>query len=117
MDWRLKKQGNNPYLCRNIRIEHFFSNSFMENSVQFNVIEIQQKEGKARVASSTFCHEMAQNEERFEMGVSGDGPLLKFHFSLEGAYTYVSEKAGETSILLPEGIAICIISPILRGRS
>ncbi|SHN20796.1 AraC-type DNA-binding protein [Cyclobacterium lianum] len=103
MDWRLENQDNISYLSRNISIDTFFRDSFIENSVQFGIVEIQQKEGKVLVSGSTFSNEVSAASERFEMGVSGDCPLLKFHFSLEGTYTYESQQANEASIYIPDG--------------
>lgn len=116
MEWRLKKQGNEQYLYRNIVAEEFFRNSYLENSVQYNVVEIKNKEGMAEVACSAFFHKMMPRAAGFEVGVSGDSPVLKFHFTLEGEYSYESLTADETSIHIPESYCNMYYLPILEGK-
>jgi len=116
MKWRLKKQGDEQYLHRNIVMEDFFRNSYIENSVQYNIVETDKKEDGVVIACSAFHHKMMPESTRFEVGVSSDRPILKFHFTLEGGYSYESLTSDETSIHIPESYCNMYYLPILDGK-
>jgi AraC-like DNA-binding protein len=103
-------------LQRNIVTEEFFKNSYIENSVQYNVVETDIKEGGIEVASSAFLHKMTPMSTGFEVGISSDRPILKFHFTLEGEYSFESLSTDGTPIHIPASYCNMYYLPILEGK-
>jgi len=88
----------------------------MENCVQYELIETHKADGKIKIAGPKFSFEETAVEERFEMGILSNCPLIKFHFSLEGAYCYESKKAEQSSVHIPENYCNMFFSPHLDGK-
>jgi AraC-like DNA-binding protein len=59
---------------------------------------------------------MMSKADGFEVGVSSDRPILKFHFTLEGGYSYESRIVDETSIHIPENYCNMFYLPIMEGK-
>ncbi|WP_339713898.1 AraC family transcriptional regulator [uncultured Kriegella sp.] len=116
MKQRLKKQGKEQYPQKNIISEKFFYDSFIGNSVQYDIVESYTKEGRMVVSGSTFSDKVMPVGKRFEMGVSSDCPILKLHFSLEGGGSFESLTADGASIHIPENYCNMFYLPILEGR-
>ena len=116
MRLRLKKHGVEQYLHKNIIGEKLFSNSFIENSVQYYLLESAVKEGTVVVNGSIFPYKKIPFRKNFEMLVSSDCPVLKIHFSLEGGYCYESLKADEYVIDIPENHCNMIYLPTQEGK-
>lgn len=116
MKQRLKKQANEQYPQKNIISEKFFYDSFIGDSVQYDIVESYTKEGRMVVTGSTFSHKIMPVGKRFEIGVSSDCPILKLHFSLEGGCSFESLTANGASIHIPENYCNMFYVPILEGR-
>ncbi len=116
MELRLKKDGNEHYLHKTIKGEQLFSNAHIRNSVRFETIEIDRKEGEATVSGPTYSNKVRPVGKNLEMCVSSNCPILKLHFSLQGAYRHETLENKGFSIHIPESHCNLYYVPSLKGK-
>lgn len=116
MGLRLKQHGDEQYLHKNIKGTKLFDNSFIENSVQFSIVQNALKEGKVSVDGAAFSYKITPARKNFEILVSSDCPVVKLHFSLEGGYNFESLNADEYSIHIPECHCNIFYLPCQEGK-
>ncbi|MDV7139450.1 AraC family transcriptional regulator [Maribacter sp. TH_r10] len=116
MELRLIKEGDKQYLHKNIKGEKLFRNVHIRNSVRFETIEIDLKEGEATVNGTAFSNKVRPDGKNLEMCVSSNCPVLKLHFSLQGGYRHEPLNNEGLSIHIPESHCNMYYVPSLKGK-
>ncbi len=81
-------EEKNKELHREIYVEKLFKNAFIDNAVQFNSVETTNEKGIAIITGIDFSKKKLRFQFDSKIGVSSDEHLIKFHFSLEGTYSF-----------------------------
>ena len=89
-------------LRKEIRVKELFRNSFLDNSVQFNEVEVTTKDNSSFVRGVDFSNAELLQEFNSEICVSSDKHLIKLHFSLEGTYCYQPLRHIKYLVQIPE---------------
>tara|TARA_R110002051_G_scaffold34256_3_gene76287 strand:- start:4147 stop:5118 length:972 start_codon:yes stop_codon:yes gene_type:complete len=107
---------NKELLHKEIRVSKLFKNGFMNNSVQFNEVEVTSKDNSSYVRGIDFCNNELIHEFDSEICVSSDEHLIKLHFSLEGTYCYQPLRHIKYLVQIPENHCNMFYYPITEGR-
>ena len=112
-----EENGNNGELLhREIRVEKLFNDAYVENSVQFNNVEVTNKDGIAVISGIDFYNRKRLFEFESEIGFTSDGHLIKLHFSLEGTYSYQPLSHIKYLVQIPENHCNMFYCPTTEGR-
>jgi len=103
-------------LRKEIRVKELFRNSFLDNSVQFNEVEVTTKDNSSFVRGVDFSNTELLHEFNSEICVSSDKHLIKLHFSLEGTYCYQPLRHIKYLVQIPENHCNMFYYPITEGR-
>ncbi|WP_437371036.1 helix-turn-helix domain-containing protein [Maribacter litoralis] len=103
-------------LRKEIRVKELFRNSFLDNSVQFNEVEVTTKDNSSFVRGVDFSNTELLQEFNSEICVSSDKHLIKLHFSLEGTYCYQPLRHIKYLVQIPENHCNMFYYPITEGR-
>lgn len=103
-------------LRKEIRVKELFRNSFLDNSVQFNEVEVTTKDNNSFVRGVDFSNTELLQEFNSEICVSSDKHLIKLHFSLEGTYCYQPLRHIKYLVQIPENHCNMFYYPITEGR-
>lgn len=103
-------------LRKEIKVKELFDNSFLNNSVQFNEVEVTTKNNSSFIKGVEFSNDEVLQEFDSEICVSSDEHLIKLHFSLEGAYGYQPLKHIKYLVQIPENHCNMFYYPITEGR-
>ncbi|MEP2059897.1 MAG: AraC family transcriptional regulator [Maribacter litoralis] len=88
----------------------------MDNSVQFNEVEVTTKDNSSFVRGVDFSNTELLQEFNSEICVSSDKHLIKLHFSLEGTYCYQPLRHIKYLVQIPENHCNMFYYPITEGR-
>ncbi|MBQ4916258.1 helix-turn-helix domain-containing protein [Maribacter sp. MMG018] len=103
-------------LCKEIHVKQLFKDSYFENSVQFNNVEVTNKEGSSFINGIDFSNPQQLFEFDSEIKVTSDQHLIKFHFSLEGTYSYQPLSHIKYLVQIPENHCNMFYYPTTEGR-
>jgi len=103
-------------LRKEIRVKELFDNGFMDNSVQFNEVEVTTKDNSSFIRGVDFSNGSLLKEFNSEICVSSDEHLIKLHFSLEGTYCYQPLRHIKYLVQIPENHCNMFYYPTTEGR-
>ncbi|MBM1106629.1 helix-turn-helix domain-containing protein [Aurantibacter crassamenti] len=103
-------------LHKNIQVEKLFKDAYIENSVQFNAVEVTNKDGIALISGIDFSNKKKLFEFESEIGVTSDEHLIKLHFSLDGKYSYQPLSHIKYLVQIPENHCNMFYYPTTEGR-
>ena len=103
-------------LQKEIYVEQLFKDGFIENSVQFNNVEIINKDGIAYISGIDFSNSRQLFEFNSEICFTSDAHLIKFHFSLEGTYSYQPLSHVKYVVQIPENHCNMFYYPMTEGK-
>ncbi|WP_276494781.1 helix-turn-helix domain-containing protein [Maribacter zhoushanensis] len=107
---------NKELLRKEIKVNQLFENGFIDNSVQFNEVEVTTKNNSSFVRGIDFSDNQLIHEFDSEICVSSDEDLIKLHFSLEGSYNYQPLKHIKYLVQIPENHCNMFYYPTTEGR-
>lgn len=116
MNWEGEKLMNKELLRKEIRVSQLFKNGFLDNSVQFNQVEVTTKDNSSFVRGIDFSNNQLIHEFNSEICVSSDEHLIKLHFSLEGTYCYQPLRHIKYLVQIPENHCNMFYYPTTEGR-
>ena len=73
---------------KKICVEEIFKDAYIQNSVQFNIVEVTNKDNTAFITGIDFTSAKLLFAFDSEIRVVSDEHLIKLHFSLDGEYSY-----------------------------
>jgi len=100
---------------REIRVEKLFKNAFIANTVQYNTVEINNKNGIAIITGIDFTKRKLLFEFDSKIDVSSDEQLIKFHFSLKGTYAFQPLGHIKYLVQIPDNHCNMMYSPKTKG--
>jgi len=103
-------------LHKELYVEQLFKDGYLENSVQFNNVEITNKDGLAYISGIDFSNSKQLFEFNSEICFTSDEHLIKFHFSLEGTYSYQPLSHVKYLVQIPENHCNMFYYPTTEGR-
>ena len=107
---------NIELLRKEIRVKELFENSYINNSVQFNEVEVTTKDNTSFIRGADFSNTKIIQQFNSEICVTSDEHLIKFHFSLEGAYNYQPLRHIKYLVQIPENHCNMFYYPTTEGR-
>lgn len=107
---------NIELLRKEIRVKELFENSYINNSVQFNEVEVTTKDNTSFIRGADFSNTKLIQQFNSEICVTSDEHLIKFHFSLEGAYNYQPLRHIKYLVQIPENHCNMFYYPTTEGR-
>ncbi|WP_051638133.1 MULTISPECIES: helix-turn-helix domain-containing protein [Maribacter] len=107
---------NIELLRKEIRVKELFENSYINNSVQFNEVEVTTKDNTSFIRGADFSNTKLIQQFDSEICVTSDEHLIKFHFSLEGAYNYQPLRHIKYLVQIPENHCNMFYYPTTEGR-
>ena len=107
---------NIELLLKEIRVKELFENSYITNSVQFNEVEVTTKDNTSFIRGADFSNTKLIQQFDSEICVTSDEHLIKFHFSLEGAYNYQPLRHIKYLVQIPENHCNMFYYPTTEGR-
>ncbi|WP_282179617.1 helix-turn-helix domain-containing protein [Maribacter stanieri] len=107
---------NIELLRKEIRVKELFKNSYINNSVQFNEVEVTTKDNTSFIRGADFSNTKLIQQFDSEICVTSDEHLIKFHFSLEGAYNYQPLRHIKYLVQIPENHCNMFYYPTTEGR-
>ncbi|HDZ04235.1 hypothetical protein LCGC14_0068620 [marine sediment metagenome] len=107
---------NIELLRKDIRVKELFRNSYINNSVQFNEVEVTTKDNTSFIRGANFSNAKLIQQFDSEICVTSDKHLIKFHFSLEGAYNYQPLRHIKYLVQIPENHCNMFYYPTTEGR-
>lgn len=107
---------NIELLHKEIRVKELFENSYINNSVQFNEVEVTTKDNTSFIRGADFSNTKLIQQFDSEICVTSDEHLIKFHFSLEGAYNYQPLRHIKYLVQIPENHCNMFYYPTTEGR-
>lgn len=111
------ENGNSRQLLHKaIYVEKLFKDGYIENSVQFNNVEVTNKDGIALISGIDFSNTKRLFEFDSEIVVTSDEHLIKLHFSLEGTYSYQPLSHIKYLVQIPENHCNMFYYPTSEGR-
>lgn len=75
-------------ITRSIHLSYLLQESFLENTVQFNVIEVSSKDNLAFIDNLDFKGSKFSIGPETEISIHPDEPIIKLHFSLEASFGF-----------------------------
>ncbi|MRH99029.1 helix-turn-helix domain-containing protein [Kriegella sp. EG-1] len=102
MDKGVKNDANARMLHKKVDAKKLFEDSYLENSVQFNVVEIVSSEGVMLIGGIDDADTSQLVAFDSEIRVSCDEPIIKIHFSLEGTYSFQPLSHIDYYVQIPE---------------
>lgn len=103
-------------LRKEIRVDELFNDGFINNSVQFNEVEVTTKANSSFVRGIDFSNSELIHEFDSEICVSSDEHLIKLHFSLEGTYCYQPLRHIKYLVQIPENQCNMFYYPTTQGK-
>ncbi|WP_300027913.1 helix-turn-helix domain-containing protein [uncultured Maribacter sp.] len=103
-------------LRKEIRVDELFNDGFINNSVQFNEVEVTTKANSSFVRGIDFSNSELIHEFDSEICVSSDEHLIKLHFSLEGTYCYQPLRHIKYLVQIPENHCNMFYYPTTQGK-
>jgi len=103
-------------LRKEIRVKELFINSFIDNSVQFNEVEVTTKDNNSFIRGADFSNTKLIHQFDSDICVTSDEHLIKLHFSLEGTYCYQPLRHIKYLVQIPENHCNMFYYPITEGR-
>ncbi|MGB2758543.1 MAG: AraC family transcriptional regulator [Maribacter stanieri] len=107
---------NIELLRKEIRVKELFENSYINNSVQFNEVEVTTRDNTSFIRGADFSNTKLIQQFDSEICVTSDEHLIKFHFSLEGAYNYQPLRHIKYLVQIPENHCNMFYYPTTEGR-
>ncbi|SFR68841.1 helix-turn-helix domain-containing protein [Maribacter stanieri] len=107
---------NIELLRKEIRVKELFENGYINNSVQFNEVEVTTKDNTSFIRGADFSNTKLIQQFDSEICVTSDEHLIKFHFSLEGAYNYQPLRHIKYLVQIPENHCNMFYYPTTEGR-
>ncbi|MDF4221883.1 AraC family transcriptional regulator [Maribacter sp. M208] len=107
---------NKGLLRKEIRVDELFYDGFINNSVQFNEVEVTTKANSSFVRGIDFSNSELIHEFDSEICVSSDEHLIKLHFSLEGTYCYQPLRHIKYLVQIPENHCNMFYYPTTQGK-
>ena len=111
-----QNDGNRKLLHKKICVEELFRDGYIDNSVQFNSVEVTNTNDIAFITGIDFTSNNLLFEFDSEIRVTSDQHLIKFHFSLEGEYSYQPLNHIRYLIQIPENHCNMFYYPTTEGR-
>ncbi|MEO9891801.1 AraC family transcriptional regulator [Aurantibacter sp.] len=103
-------------LHKEIAVKKLFKDAYIESSVQYNIIEVTNKDGIALISGVDFSNKKKLFEFNSEIGVKSDEHLIKLHFSLDGSYSYQPMSHIKYLVQIPENHCNMFYYPTTEGR-
>ncbi|MFC3972060.1 helix-turn-helix domain-containing protein [Maribacter confluentis] len=110
------ENGVRPVLYKNICTKDLFRGSYINNAVQYNTVEVSNKDEIAFITGIDFTNNKLLFEFDSEIRVKSDEHLIKFHFSLEGEYSYQPLSHIKYLVQIPENHCNMFYYPTTEGR-
>jgi AraC-like DNA-binding protein len=109
-------RSNKQILHKKIFVEQLFDDAYLDNSVQFNTVEVTNKNDIAFITGIDFTNTKLLFEFDSEIRVTSDKHLIKLHFSLEGEYSFQPLKHIKYLVQIPENHCNMFYYPTTEGR-
>ncbi|MFX0558282.1 helix-turn-helix domain-containing protein [Maribacter sp. CXY002] len=103
-------------LHKNIAVEELFKDAYIDNSVQFNTVEVSIKDDMAFITGIDFTATKLLFEFDSEIRVTSNEHVIKLHFSLEGEYSYQPLSHIKYLVQIPENHCNMFYYPTTEGR-
>lgn len=107
---------NKGVLRKEIRVNELFENGFIDNSVQFNEVEVTTKDNNSFIRGADFSNIKLIHQFDSDICVTSDEHLIKLHFSLEGTYCYQPLRHIKYLVQIPENHCNMFYYPTTEGR-
>lgn len=107
---------NSDLLRKELREGELFKNGFIDNSVQFNEVEVTTKDNNSFIRGADFSDLNLIHQFDSEICVTSDKHLIKLHFSLEGTYCYQPLRHIKYLVQIPENHCNMFYYPTTEGR-
>ncbi|WP_324028095.1 AraC family transcriptional regulator [Maribacter sp. BPC-D8] len=107
---------NSEFLRKELRVGELFKNGFINNSVQFNEVEVTTKDNNSFIRGADFSDLNLIHQFDSEICVTSDKHLIKLHFSLEGTYCYQPLRHIKYLVQIPENHCNMFYYPTTEGR-
>lgn len=111
-----EKYINTELLRKELRVGELFKNGFINNSVQFNEVEVTTKDNNSFIRGADFSNLDLIHQFNSEICVTSDKHLIKLHFSLEGTYCYQPLRHIKYLVQIPENHCNMFYYPTTEGR-
>lgn len=110
------ENDNRQSLHKKICVEELFNDAYINNSVQYNTVEVSNKDDIAFITGIDFTSTKLLFEFDSEIRVTSDEHLIKLHFSLEGEYSYQPLSHIKYLVQIPENHCNMFYYPTTEGR-
>jgi len=110
------ENDNRQSLHKKICVEELFNDAYIDNSVQYNTVEVSNKDDIAFITGIDFTSTKLLFEFDSEIRVTSDEHLIKLHFSLEGEYSYQPLSHIKYLVQIPENHCNMFYYPTTLGR-
>ena len=107
---------NKEVLRKEIQVNKLFENGFMNNSVQYNEVEVTTKDNNSFIKGVDFSNTKLIHEFDSDICVISDEHLIKLHFSLEGTYCYQPLSHIKYLVQIPENHCNMFYYPTKVGK-
>lgn len=111
-----EENDNRQSLHKKICVDELFNGAYIDNSVQFNTVEVTNKDDIAFITGIDFNSTKLLFEFDSEIRVTSDEHLIKLHFSLEGEYSYQPLSHIKYLVQIPENHCNMFYYPTTEGR-
>lgn len=113
---RIEEDEERRIMFREICVKDLFENSYADNSIGFNSVEISKKGNAAYINGIDFTANKFPFKPNTAISVSSDEPIIKIHFSLEGTYSYQPLTHIKYLVQIPENHCNMFYYPASEGR-
>lgn len=104
------------YTQRGICVEKLLKNAYLEDGIQFNTVEVSNKDNIAFISGIDFSSKKRHFEPNTAISVTSDEHLIKIHFSLEGTYSYQPLHHIKYLVQIPENHCNMFYYPATEGK-
>tara|TARA_R110000737_G_C14594099_1_gene488035 strand:- start:839 stop:1834 length:996 start_codon:yes stop_codon:yes gene_type:complete len=101
---------------KKICVEEIFKDAYIQNSVQFNIVEVTNKDNTAFITGIDFTSAKLLFAFDSDIRVVSDEHLIKLHFSLDGEYSYQPLSHIKYLVQIPENHCNMFYFPTTEGR-